>query len=215
MTKKKIIIISIISIILIVAIIGVIVFLVDKNSSEDNTTYTSKIDKLYNTLNKKGSFSFTTIVDDNNKEIYITNGNSTYIDTTYNGEESKYVIKDGNSYLLKDEDKIYYTYKNNQMELNKVLEQLEEIKESQLTQGKEKIEGKEYEYEEYSSFTNFALKLPDDEYSENIKTRFYFDGDNLVYIKTIIGNEQETLKVEISNKINESLFEIPSDYREI
>lgn len=215
MAKKKIIIISIISIILIIAIIGVIVFLVDKNSSEDNTTYTSKIDKLYNTLIKKGSFSFTTIVDDNNKEIYITNGNSTYIDTTYNGEESKYIIKDGNSYLLKDEDKIYYTYKNNQMELNKVLEQLEEIKESQLTQGKEKIEGKEYEYEEYSSFTNFALKLPDDEYSENIKTRFYFDGDNLVYIKTIIGNEQETLKVEISNKINESLFEIPSDYREI
>ena len=125
MAKKKIIIISIISIILIIAIIGVIVFLVDKNSSEDNTTYTSKIDKLYNTLIKKGSFSFTTIVDDNNKEIYITNGNSTYIDTTYNGEESKYIIKDGNSYLLKDEDKIYYTYKNNQMELNKVLEQLE------------------------------------------------------------------------------------------
>ena len=47
---------------------------------------------------------------------------------------------------------------------------------------------------------------------EKAKTRFYFEGDQLVYIKTIIEDEQELLKVDISNQVDEKLFEIPSDY---
>ncbi len=53
------------------------------------------------------------------------------------------------------------------------------------------------------------------EEEQKAKTRFYFNKDQLVYIKTIIGNEQEILKVEMSDKVDDKLFEIPSEYKEI
>lgn len=212
--RKKVIIISVVSIILIALIVTLVILLVNnsKNNGESSTNST-KIVKLYNELSNEQSFSFTTTIDENNKEIYAKNNNTAYTDTIYDGEESKFIIRDGNSYLLRDSDKIYYTYQNNEVDLNKVLEQLNEIKDSELAEGKEEIEGKNYDYEEYSGITNFAIKLTDDNNSEDVKTRFYFDGNDLVYIKTIIGNNQELLSVEISNDVDSSLFEIPEDYR--
>ena len=53
------------------------------------------------------------------------------------------------------------------------------------------------------------------EEDQEVKTRFYFDGDKLVYIKTIIGDKQELLKVDISDNVDNNLFEIPSDYKEV
>ena len=216
--KKKIIIISVISVIVLAIIIATVIFLINRNNSKENQTYSgdTKIARLYDRLNKEKMFSFTTTIDDNNKEIYAKSSDVAFVDTIYEGEESKFVIKDGNSYLLNDENKIYYAYKNNEMELNKVIEQLEEIKDTELVEGTENIEDKEYNYEEYSGFTSFAFKLSDEGDTENIKTRFYFDGDNLAYIKTITNNIQELLKVEISyENIDKNLFEIPSDYREM
>ena len=212
--RKKVIIISVVSIILIALIVTLVILLVNnsKNNGESSTNST-KIAKLYNELSNKQSFSFITTIDENNKEIYAKNNNTAYTDTIYDGEESKFIIRDGNSYLLRDSDKIYYTYQNNEVDLNKVLEQLNEIKDSELAEGKEEIEGKNYDYEEYSGITNFAIKLTDDNNSEDVKTRFYFDGNDLVYIKTIIGNNQELLSVEISNDVDSSLFKIPEDYR--
>ena len=216
--KKKIIIISVISVIVLAIIIATVIFLINRNNSKENQTYSgdTKIARLYDRLSKEKMFSFITTIDDNNKEIYAKSVDVAYIDTIYDGEESKFVIKDGNSYLLNDKNKIYYTYQNNEMELNKVIEQLEEIKDTELVEGTENIEDKEYNYEEYSGFTSFAFKLSDEGDTENIKTRFYFDGDNLAYIKTITNNTQELLKVEISyENIDKNLFEIPSDYREM
>ena len=212
--RKKVIIISVVSIIVIALIVTLVILLVNnsKNNGESSTNST-KIVKLYNELSNEQSFSFTTTIDENNKEIYAKNNNTAYTDTIYDGEESKFIIRDGNSYLLRDSDKIYYTYQNNEVDLNKVLEQLNEIKDSELAEGKEEIEGKNYDYEEYSGITNFAIKLTDDNNSEDVKTRFYFDGNELVYIKTIIGNNQELLSVEISNDVDSSLFKIPEDYR--
>ena len=217
--KKKIIIISVVSIIVIALIVGLIIFFVNRNNNgEEGTTIasnSSKIAKLYEDLSKEQSFSFTTTLDDNNKETYAKNDNTAYTDTIYDGEESKFIIRDGNSYLLRDSDKIYYTYQNNEVNLNKVLEQLSEIQDTELTEGTEEIEGKKYEYEEYSGFTNFAITITDDNSDiDNTKTRFYFDGNDLVYIKTIVGNSQELLSVEISNDVDSNLFEIPEDYSE-
>ena len=214
--KKKIIIISVVSLVIIALIVGLIIFFVTRNNNgEEGTTIasnSSKIAKLYDNLSKKQSFSFTTILDDKNKEIYAKNDNTAYTDTIYDGEESKFIIRDGNSYLLRDSDKVYYTYQNNEVNLNKILEQLNEIKDTELVEGKEEIEGKNYNYEEYTGITNFAIKLTDENNSENVKTRFYFDGNDLVYIKTIVGNSKELLRVEISNDVDSNLFEIPNDY---
>lgn len=216
--KKKIIIISIVSVVIIALVVGLIIFFINRNNnSEERTTIasnSSKISKLYDDLSKEQSFSFTTTLDDNNKEIYAKNGNTAYTDTIYDGEESKYIIRDGNSYLLRDSDKVYYTYQNNEVNLNKVLEQFNDIKDSELVEGREEIEGRNYNYEEYTGITNFAMKLTDENNSENVITRFYFDGDDLLYIKTIIGDNEELLSVEISNDVDSSLFEIPDDYSE-
>ena len=86
------------------------------------------------------------------------------------------------------------------------------VSDKSLVEGKEEIEGKNYNYEEYTGITNFAIKLTDENNSENVKTRFYFDGNDLVYIKTIVGDSQELLRVEISNDVDSNLFEIPNDY---
>ena len=213
--KKKLIIISVPSLIIIAIIIGLIIFLTSKNNNNEADTNLSKISKLYQELSEEKAFSITTTIDDNNKQIYAKNNdtNMAYIDTIYNGEESKFVIKEGNSYLLKDENKIYYTYQNNEIDLNKVLEQLNEIKDSQLLEGKEEINGQEFDYLEYTEITNFAIKISEEDDTEDIKTRFYFNKDDLVYIKTIAGNNQELLSVEISYDIDSNLFEIPEDYR--
>ena len=45
-----------------------------------------------------------------------------------------------------------------------------------------------------------------------VKTRFYFDKDKLVYIKSILPDKEQLIKVEISYEVNGDLFEIPSDY---
>ena len=80
--------------------------------------------------------------------------------------------------------------------------------------GKEKIGNTTYYYEEYDSITEFIIQNSFYNIEENKpKTRFYFDGDELKYIKTIINNKQELTKIDISNKVDNKLFEISSDYQ--
>ena len=50
--------------------------------------------------------------------------------------------------------------------------------------------------------------------TSEIKTRFYFDGSQLVYIKTITKDSEELLKVNLTYKVQNQSFEIPSDYVE-
>ena len=59
-----------------------------------------------------------------------------------------------------------------------------------------------------------AINTQNEKVSTTKKTRFYFDGNNLAYIKTVLGNKEKTLKVEISENIDNNIFTIPSDYEE-
>lgn len=213
--KRKIILISVISIVILLVIIGLVYYLVASNTNEENggQKKTSEVSKLYETLKTKDVFSFELTLDDNNKMYYAKSGNTAYIDTVHDGTESKYIIRDGNSYLIVDNTRKYYTYNNNSANLNKVIAQLEDINGVEYQEGKEKIDGKNYNYEEYSGETNFAMG-DFGENTEDIKTRFYFDGDNLVYIKTISGEKQELLSVNISYDVDQNLFQIPLEYKQ-
>ena len=53
-----------------------------------------------------------------------------------------------------------------------------------------------------------------DEQNE-IKTRFYFDNGKISYIKTISGEDEELLKIDFSDNVDENSFEIPDDYAEL
>ena len=52
----------------------------------------------------------------------------------------------------------------------------------------------------------------------NIKIRFYFNGDELAYIKNIVtnkdGQEEELLKTSLVYSVDDSLFVVPEDYAE-
>lgn len=210
--KKKIIIITTIAIIVLLLIAGGIwYFAVNKNNNNQNDKETSKIEKLYNTLQGKDAYSFNFILDENNRMYYAKNQDKAYTSTIYNGSTSNYIIRDGNSYLLMEDTKKYYTYSNNTIDLKLISETLETAKELQYQTGTEEIEGKNYEYEEYPLLTDIAMGDFTEE-TNNTKTRFYFQGDKLVYIKTIEEGKQELLKVETSYKVDNEIFEIPSDY---
>lgn len=210
--NKKTIIIAIIAAVVVLAIAGVAIFAI--NNNEGAQVGQDKTIKLYNELTKKEKYNFNTFLNEENKLYYSKDKDTAYVDTIYEGEESKFVVKDGNSYLLDDEYKVYYTYKNNEMDLKKIERQLEEVKELEYVAGKEKIDNKEYKYEEYAITTEFLFKYFENTEANNGKTRFYYDGDKLVYIKTMVGNYEELLKVDISYNVNSKLFEIPSDYKE-
>lgn len=211
--KKKIVLISGIAIIVVILIAGLIWYFVSKEKGEEDIL---RLNQLYETLQSKNSYSFTTTLNDNNKMYYATLENKAYIDTTYKGTESKFIIRDGNSYLIMDDAKTYYTYNNNETDLNKIEIELETIKDMEHENGKEKVENKTYSYEEYKTITSFTMMdVSEIGADKEGKTRFYFDGDKLVYIKTIIGDKQEVLKVDLSYNVDSKLFEIPSDYQEM
>lgn len=209
--KKKIILITVIAIIIILLIIGTIFVFAKKNGFDDKE---QKLSKLYDLLNSKTQYSFSTTLDDNNKVYYAKQNNVAYINELYSGTESKFIIKEGNTFLIEDSDKTYYTYQNNEIDLNKIVDSIEEIKSMSYEAGKEKIEDKDYTYEKYNVITNFLINKEGDLVPEKLETIFYFDGDELKYIKSILGTYQELLKVEISDDVDSDLFNIPSDYQE-
>ena len=209
--KKKIMLISVIVFILVILIAGLIWYFVSKEKED-----ILRLNQFYETLKAKDSYGFTTTLDDNNKMYYATKDKKAYINTVYNGTESEFIIRDGNSYLIMDDVKSYYMYNNNETDLNKIEEELKNIKDLEHKNGKEKIENKTYLYEEYEVLTTFTM-MDTSEIKENeeVKTRFYFNGDKLEYIKTIIGEKQEVLKIDVSYNIDNKLFEIPSNYSEM
>lgn len=212
MQKKKKMIIIIVAIVVVALIVLGVILANKSNKVTSNTKAETKVSTLYNKIKNTDTYSFKFTADDNSKVFYAKSGEKAYMDTKYNGSETKYIIKDGNSYLIKDSDKRYYTYTNNNIDLDLVSETLADLINLEHNDGKEDIDGKSYNYEEYSVLTNIAIS--DFSNETNIKTRLYFKGKDLVYIKTISDRKQELLKVDMSTKVENNLFEIPSDYVE-
>ena len=151
-----------------------------------------KLENLYENLKQNQSYSFTATLDDNNKMIYEKNDGNAYTDTIYDGTESKFIIKDGNSYLLIDDQKAYYTYANNDIDLDKIEVQLSEVINSgDYQNGEEKIDGKNYQYEEYNCITDFTMQDTSNvTENQNVKTRFYFKNNKLHIRKTKFSKER-------------------------
>ena len=214
MSKKKIILITVISVVIILLIAGIIYFIVSNNNKANETPI---IETINANLKEKNKYVFSTTFDDNNKVYYAKNQETAYINSCYDGIESKYLVKDGNTYLLQDSQKEYFTYKNNTTQLNKITEQFDELLTQEPTKGEEEINGKKYKYDEYTGITNLVIQdlIGDEEIEEqDIKTRFYYKNNKLEYMKTIIGDKEEILKIDISYDVDDNLFNIPADYEE-
>ena len=207
-SKNKIIIISVA--ILTVILLGVAIFLAINEKRESKV---SKTNKLLEELKSMNEYAFITKIDKKNGSYYAKKDGKAYMMVNYDGDISEYVIKDGNTYLIQRDNKVYYKYENNQIDLNKIEEGLEIVKEEKMTTGKEKINDKAYSFEEYNKPTILTFL---DTSEGGFKTKFYYEKDQLKYIKTYNENnkEEELASVEIEDKVEDELFDIPSDFEE-
>lgn len=206
----------IVIVILIIAIIFGIVKIVNKNSPKEQM-----LSKIYQDLEESQAYLFEIEKNNNNKTIMAKKGDKTIIDQYTKNSETNVenhtttLVKDNNTYLILHDRKEYYVYTENNVEQTIVTDGLKEIISKSYTIGTEKIKGKKYSYEEYDGSSMFMISNLININDTNVKTRFYFDSkNNLAYIKTILDNKQELLKVTLEKDVKDSIFEIPSDYAE-
>ena len=209
--KQKI---FIISICVIVAIIVVVLIGYVITTNQEANTNKNRLANMYEKMMQNETYRITFQLDDNNKYTVSRKGNLANIDTYHNGSHTTDIIKDGNTYLLMYSTKKYYMYQNNETELAELSNTLNEIIQSQEPEkGQEKIDGHNYRYEEYKGVSDFLMNTDENVSEEEINTRFYFDGDDLKYIKTIMGDTSELISVNVSYDVTDDIFEIPSDFQ--
>ena len=152
--KKKTILIIVICV-LAVLIIGGLVYYFGfyRNQNNEGGTGTSgeqensKLSAVYDELKKDDIYTFTRTVDEDNKITIARSEDKGYKESIINGRDTKYIVNDGNTYLLQEDTKRYYQYDNNVMILSEITGVLEELKDQEYEKGKEKINGKNYQYE--------------------------------------------------------------------
>ncbi len=214
--KNKII-ISVI-ILLILVIIGGVVILIYQNKSNNKVDKNESVEmqKTYEKIANANEITFTTTLDDQNKETIIIKNDQAYKETMRNSVTYKYIVNGEDTYFLDDSNKKYYTYKNNTEISTEIQQKLSKLKEMSSQEGKEKINGKNYKYEEFDKYQDFLInnKIAVTDLTK-AKTRIYYDNDKIVYIKTIAGEEEELLKVDISyGNVKNDYFNIPNDYKD-
>ena len=209
-----------IPLIVVILVIIVIIFGISKLLSQKDDQ-TPKLAKIYEDLNSNQTYLFEMEQNSNNKIIMAKKADKTIIDQYSKDSETKIeshtttLVKDNNTYLILHDRKEYYVYEQNNVEQNILTDGIKEVVDKDFTTGEEKVKGKKYDYEEYNGSTMFMITNTLELNEADIKTRFYFDKNgNLTYIKTIYGEEQELLKVNLEKDVDDSIFEIPSDYAE-
>lgn len=204
--------------IILVIILIISIFFLFRGDKKDRTK------NIYKTICNSIQYTFS-IEEGNssaNKFIISKNGENKSLDLTSEGEHTTTLVKDGYVYFVMHKQKEYSVYENedtDQVEANILESDLDKIQNSSYLTGKEKIYGKLYYYEEYEDIDSFIMSGIALEEDTKIKTRFYFEGDKIKYIKTMLNDEddliEELLKIDLSLDYDESLFEIPSDYAEL
>ena len=224
MNKKRIIII-LTSILIVAIVIGaVFIFSYFQNQEKQNDTSTQTsisslkptLSKIYEKMLQGEIYTFSLTLDENNKTITTRNGDNARIDFYQDGVHTTDIIKEGSTYRLIHNDKQYFEYPSNTIELTNLLRKFERTKEDVTPQkGEETIEGKNYYYEEYKGTAEFLTQGKAGVDLTEASTKFYYDDDSLIYIKTTVKEKEELLKVEMSYTTQGTSFEIPSDYVKI
>lgn len=211
--------ISIILSLVIVSIIAVVLVVVYNNNN------VSKLKDVYDKMIKNQTYTFTRYdLEEKNKIITTRKVDKTMIDMYNSGEHISTLILEGDTYLIFHQNKEYYIYANNDKDKEVLTDIFGEISNLEYSTGKEKIYGRTYRYEEYKGVSDFLIYSTNEMDTNTIKTRFYFKGKELVYLKTIYETvnketgekkqveELQTVKVEYT--VEDNVFTIPKDYAE-
>lgn len=220
MKKKNIIIL--VSIIVILVVIGILFILIQNNNNgeanipiPDEESGISRLNGICDKLEENPNYTFKTVLNDENQMTIARKDESAYVESVDEGEKTIYIVKDDNTTLLVEDTKEYYTYENNSTYLTKVTNNMKQLLKENFLTGKEKINNKEYYYEEYNESYPFLINYKSTIDDSKTKTRLYFEGSSLKYIKTYIGDVEQLLKVDISYNVDDNIsFEIPEEYNE-
>ena len=214
MQKKKI----VITVILLIIILGIAFIFIFQGEKSD------RVLSMYKKIKDSEEFTFSMeeVESDIQLKITVTHmGENINIDSENDGMLSSTLLLDGDIYFISHDEKEYYNYDIDDEEIENmdiILSALAGVEEKEYTQGEENIYGISYYYEEYDNMVDLLMLTSANDESE-VKTRFYFDGDEIVYIKNIVTNgeteQEELLKVTLEYESDSSLFEIPSDYAEL
>ena len=201
---------KIIFIILIIVLILAVFFIL--THKKRNLTF-----KMYEDICNKDNYTFSMEeegVEENYSLIVAKKQKDISIDTISENDHTTTLVKDGITYYVMHDQKEYYSYDSSEVDADIIKSGLTGVEEESYQNGQEKINGKRYYYEEFEGISTFLIWNKYDE-TTSIKTRFYFDNGKISYIKTIIGEESEVLKIKFSEDIDENQFTIPDDYAEI
>lgn len=186
-----------------------------------NGKKTSNVKSIYNKMQKSQKYTFSmeeTSTDINYKVSMAQRGEDVSIDMYSDEEHTTTLILDNKSYYIMHNDKEYYDNGEEKIESDIVLSGLRSISQKQYTTGKEELNGKTYYFEEYENENMDFIIFANINESSKVKTRFYFNGNNICFIKNFIesedGKQEELIKVTLKYEIDDSLFAIPEDYAE-
>lgn len=198
---------------ILIIILIVMIILVTKQKPKDMTI------KMYNDICEKQNYTFSMIEQNSDVKynlIISKKENSMSIDAKSGDEHTTTLVKEEAAYYIMHLEKEYYLYDSSQIDADILRNDLSGIKEEEYSTGYEEINGKKYYYEEYSDITTFIMWSNYSEEESSIKTKFYFDKNKIVYIKTIIdGTQEELLEIEFTDDVDNTMFEIPNDYSEM
>ena len=212
MSKKGIkIFIVIIVILLIVALICIF-----KSERSD------RVSNIYKKITQNKCFTFSMEEPEFEYKVFLYQKDADICIDMYSGEDhNTTLVLNNEAYYIMHNNKEYYSYGDEPIDTDVVIAGLKNVLKNKYESGKETINGREYYYEEFENDESDFIIFANVNEESKIKTRFYFEGDNLVYIKNIVDNidenepDEELVKVELSYNVDEDLFKIPEDYAEI
>ena len=220
MNKNKKIVLGIFIVLVIAAFITTAIIITNEKNKNTQTEETkesegiSKLISLKEKLEQTKNYSISLVLNDNNNKLISRKDEQAKVEINDEGEQKTYLVKDETTYLLVDKTKRYYEYANTSSLLNDFINNINDLEALKYEMGTENIKGKDYKYEEFQDVNSFLINYKGNIDSVDSKTRMYFDGNDLKYIKTYVGDVEQLLKVEIKfNNQNNTSFEIPQEYK--
>lgn len=217
--SKKYIILGIIIVVLLIT--GILLIAQSKKDSKD------RVMNMYNKLvsAKKYTFSMEEKTENNDYRVSMIQRDADYAIDTYSDDTHTTTLVLGNKiYYLMHNNQEYYALEEDdetidlESDIYVVENGLKNLYDNEYNSGKERISGKEYYYEEFDNENMYFLLFADTNETSTVKIRFYFDKDNLAYIKNIIidedGQSEELIKVQLKYEVDENLLKIPDEYAE-
>ncbi len=201
--KKIIIGIILLVIILVITILIVVLANQNKESSiieeEEEEYFQSKLVSISDELKEKKNYKIRLKFNDENERVISRYESITKVEVLDEGKKDIYVISSKNktTYLLDENTKQYYEYNNNTALQNDFIDNIDTVLKKNFNTGKENINGKDYRYEEFAKTSAFIINYKSNINNTQTKTRVYFEGNNIKYIKTYVGDVEQLLTVEI------------------